>query len=447
MNSREIGKMDQALLSAAMKLRFYPIVLQEGKGAVLVDADGREYLDFNAGWAVANTGYGHPRISKVISRQLEKLSFSSLTSAQSQESVWLAEELIGLTPGSFEKKVWFGHSGSDANELIAKLSPVLGRPVILTFTGSYHGQTMGACSMSGHPALNRYAAANHVIKLPYPYCYRCPFEKEQESCGLFCLRYIEDYVLKFMCSPAQVGALVAEAIQSDGGDVVPPDGFLKGLEQICRKHDILLVLDEVKSGLGRTGKWFAFQHWDVTPDVVILGKPLASGQPLSAVVGRRELLDAGSGAHLFTTAGNPVACKAALETLDIIREEKLSEQAQLTGAYLLHRLEELKKRFEVIGQVRGKGLLLGVELVKDSVTREPAPEIAAMVAYRCFELGLLFYCVGIHSNVLEFTPPLILTTQQAEKGVRILARALEEVMAGRLSPEKVSGFSGWNTYG
>ncbi|NBI61762.1 aspartate aminotransferase family protein [Clostridiales bacterium] len=444
--SKELLNRDAASLSDVMKLRFYPIVAKSAKGARIWDADGKEYLDFSAGWGVVNAGYNHPRILEAVTDQMKELSFASTISVSSEVSVRLAEQLKELVPGDFEKKAWYGHSGSDANEFIAKIVPeATGKPRVLTFVGSYHGQTMGSYAMSGHPAQSRFIGGGNVTKLPYPYCYRCAFEKEPETCGLFCARYIEEYILNAVCAPDQVAAVVVEAVQCDGGDVVPPTGFLKALECICRENDLLLIVDEVKIGFGRTGRMFGFEKEGIVPDAVIMAKPMASGQPLSAVVGRKELMDSAVGAHLFTTAGNPVACAAALETIRIIQEERLMENAAEVGAYFLEKLRQLAEKYPVIGQVRGEGLVLGAELVEDRETKEPADRLAALVVYRAYELGLLFYDTGIHSNVLEFTPPLIITKEDVDQAAAILEQALEDALAGEVDPEKIKDYIGWSS--
>lgn len=444
--SDKLFQKDKKVLSDVMKLRFCPFVAESGEGAVLKDPDGKEYLDFSAGWGVANTGYNHPRIVDAVSRQMKKLSFASTISVLNNESIELADKLIELTPGDFEKSVWYGHSGSDANEFIAKIVPVAtNRSRILTFVGSYHGQTMGSYAMSGHPSQSRFVGGGNIVKLPYPYCYRCAFEKEESSCDLFCLRYIEDYIFDSVVSPDQVGAIVIEAVQCDGGDVVPAKGFLKGLESICRKHGILFIIDEVKIGFGRTGKMFGFEHFDVVPDAVIMAKPMASGQPLSAVVGRRELMDAGVGMHLFTTAGNPVACAAAMETINIIEDEKLMDNAQQLGSYIVDRFNELKTKYPVIGDVRGKGLVIGVELVEGRETKIPASDMAALVVYRAYELGLIMYDSGINSNVLEVTPPLVITKEQADFAIDVITQAIDDVLTGKITMDKLEEFAGWSS--
>ena len=443
--SNDLFLRDKAVVSDVMKLRFCPFVAETADGAYLIDPDGKKYLDFSAGWGVANTGYNHPRIIEAVSKAVKKLSFTTTISMLNRESIELAERLVELTPGDFEKAVWYGHSGSDANEFLAKMVPVAtGRDRILTFVGSYHGQTMGSYGMSGHPSQSKFIAGGNVVKLPYPYCYRCAFEKERESCDLFCLRYIEDYIFDAVAAPDQIGAIVIEAVQCDGGDVVPADGFLKGLEALCRKHGILFIIDEVKIGFGRTGKMFGFENWGVTPDAVVMGKPMGGGQPLSAVVGRKELLNAGVGMHLFTTAGNPVACAAGLETIKIIEEEKLRENAKEMGDYLVSLFNDMKKDYPAIGDVRGKGLVIGVELIEDPETKAPASDMAAMLVYRCYELGLLLYDSGINANTIELTPPLIITREQCDEAVAIIKQALDDVIEGRITMDKLDEFAGWS---
>lgn len=430
----------QSVIPALDKIRLYM------RGWLNYYGNGKEFLDFSAGWGVVNTGYGHPRILKAIYEQAEKISFASTISVINEPSVRLAEELTALIPGDFKKKVWYGHSGSDANELIAKIAPMAtGKPRILTFVGSYHGQTAGSCAMSGHPAQSWFSGGGNVTKLPYPYCYRCAFGKEKETCGLFCAEYIRNYVLDIVCPAKQTGAIVIEAVQCDGGDVAPPKGFLKALEAICKEKDILLILDEVKIGFGRTGRMFGFEWEEIVPDAVIMAKPMASGQPLSAVVGRSELLDAGIGLHLFTTAGNPTACRTALETISIIKDEALCQNAEKMGIYFKQKLEALQSRYAEIGDVRGQGLVLGMELVKPDEENAPDERLTSLVVYRAWELGLLIYDTGLYSNVLEFTPPLIITEEDVDQAVNILEQALCDALEGKITEEKLADYAGWNS--
>jgi 4-aminobutyrate aminotransferase len=458
---RDIVRRDADALSEVMKLRFNPLIAERARGSSLWDPDGREYLDFSAGWGVANIGYAHPRLLERTARQQSRLGFLSTISMINEESVALAERLKSLVPGGDGMKVWYGHSGSDANEFIAKIVPMAtGRPRILTFTGSYHGQTMGAYGMSGHPAQSRFIAGAGVLKAPYPYCRRCPFGRSKESCGMFCIDYIRDFVLSDMAPAEQVSAVVIEAVQCDGGDVVPPDGFLRGLREICDDRGILLVLDEVKIGFGRTGRFFGFEWDGIVPDAVVMGKPMGGGHPLSAVVGRADIMDAGTGLHLFTTAGNPLACAASLVTIDIIKDEGLEERAGLLGRALSDGLAALKNKYGCIGDVRGRGLVIGVEIVdaggcvaSDSAqdaggsVRAPAPDgrLAALIAWRAFELGLIFYCTGNKSNVLELTPPLVLTDVEAERALGIMGAAIDDAIGGRVDEAAALSYAGWGT--
>jgi 4-aminobutyrate aminotransferase len=345
-------------------------------------------------------------------------------------------------PGPFDKKVWFGLHGSDANETLAKLVPLAtGRRRFISFIGGYHGQTGGSAALSGHTAQARFTSATPVVKVPYPNPYR-PLFGERDPVEAV-LDYLENYVLRTICPPGDTAAVIVEAIQSDGGDIVPPEDSLPGLERLCRRHGILLLIDEVKAGMGRTGRMFAFEHFGVTPDAVSLGKSLGGGMPISAVVGRPEILDVGTAINLYTTAGNPTACAAALATLDVIEEDELVERAARRGALLLNRLRDLKKAHPLIGDVRGLGLLTGLETVRDRGTKEPADLEIAKVVYRAYQLGLLVFYGGIYSNVMELTPPLTLTEDDVEEGVAILDQAIGEVEAGEIPDSLLADYCGW----
>jgi 4-aminobutyrate aminotransferase len=435
---------DEKVIGSAMKIRLFPLVVEKGEGNRLIDVNGKEYIDFTANWGVANTGYCHPKVTERIKKQVDKNTFSSYTTVINELGVELAEKLIQLTPGNFEKKVWFGLSGSDANGCIFKMVPMAKqRSRLVSFCGAYHGQTFGSLSISGHTAQAKFIGAGNVTKIPYPYCYRCAFDKSPENCGLYCLDFLENHIFKTVCPPEDVAGIIIEAIQCDGGDVVPPDGYLPRLQQICEKHGICLVLDEVKIGVGRTGRFFGFEHFNVVPDAISFGKPIASGIPLSGVIARKEILDAGVATHLFTAGGSPIAAAAALATIDVVINEGLMENAEKVGNYLKSKLMELKGKYEIVGDVRGKGLVLGVELVKDRETKKPASEETAKLCFRAFQKGLVIFYVGIHSNVLEFTPPLTLTEQEVDEGVAILEEALIDVINGKVAGEDLVRYTGW----
>lgn len=437
---------DARALGNVLKVRFYPLAVERAQGCTITDVEGVEYLDFMAGWAVANTGYGHPGVVEPVMAQMQKTSFATLTALMNEPAITLAERLVALMPGDFEKKAWFGLHGSDATDALSKLVPMATkRPRLVSYIGGYHGQTGGSAALSGHTAQARVTGGGNVVKVPYPYPYRCLFgSRSPEECGERYLSYIEDYVFRTICPPEDTAGIIIEPVQSDGGDIVPPDNYLPGLEALCRRHGIMLLIDEVKVGFGRTGTMFGFQNWGITPDAVALGKSIGSGvAALSAVVGRKEILDVGTAINMYTVAGNPVSATAGLATLDTIERDGLVDNAREIGEYLLDGFTSLMARHQLIGDVRGKGMILGVELVRDRATKEPAATEAAKVVYRCKELGLVLFYGGIYSNVLEITPPLTMTREEAQRGLEIIDEALSDVVGGRFPDEKLGMYVGW----
>jgi len=444
LTAEECYEWDDRVIGNAIKLRFFPLAVESGRGCRLRDVDGKEYLDLTAGWGVASLGYSNPRVREAVREELERTTFNGLISSINRPSLELAERLIALTPGGFQKKAWFGFCGSEASEIVGRLLPLAtGKRRVLGFIGGYHGSTDASMSLSSHAAQTRFIGGGNVIRAPYPDPYRCPFGEGVDDCAEKTIRYIEDYLLKTICPPHDTSAVIVEAVQSDSGDVVPPPDFLPKLEQLCRRHGLYLVIDEVKVGLGRTGKMFAFEHAGVSPDVVILGKPLGGGLPVSAIVGRKELLDAGNALAIFSSAGYGLGAAAGLATLSVIQQDGLIENAGLVGSYLHEKLSELKNRHRLIGDVRGLGLIQGMELVRDQRTKEPATKETAKVVYRAFELGLLVFYVGTFSNVLEMTPPLILSKPDVDEAVQILDQALTDVEEDRISDAKIARFAGW----
>ena len=442
----QLYEMDSGLISDALKIRFFPHVNHEGQGARLIDTEGRKYLDFSAGWAVANTGYSHPHVKAAVIAQLQRATFGGLLSSMHQPALLLAEKLVKLVPGDFHKKVWYGLSGSDASEAAGRLLHLAtGKRRMVSFIGAYHGSTAASMSMSAHVAWTQFIGGGHVTKIPYPHPYRCPFGDgiSGEDCAVKVIRYLEDYIFQTICPPQDVAGIIVEAVQSDGGDIVPPPNFLPMLEDLCRRYGIYLIVDEVKVGMGRTGEWFAFQHSGITPDMVIMGKALGGGLPLSAIVARKEILDVGPALALFTTAGNALSCTAGLATIEAIQQDGLVDNARKVGTYLHDRLAALQDKHPLIGNVRGLGLIQGVELVRNRTTKEPASSETAKVVFRAFELGLIVFYAGMFSNVIEITPPLLLTELDAEEGVAILDQAISDVEAGRVSDTAVARYAGW----
>lgn len=442
--SLEIVERERAAVGDVMKIRFYPFVVAEADGVRLLDADGNEYLDLIAGAGVVQAGYRHPRIREAIVAELDR-SWSNMHCCYPNiRATELAERLCALFPGDFDKKAWFGATGSDANDCVAKLAPLAtGRRRLVSYVGGYHGQTVGSVALSGHSAQARFVGAGNVTKVPYPYPYRCAWGPcDSDECSLKCLRFVEDYALGAVSPADDTAAIIIEPVQSDGGDIVPPGNYFPALRELCDRHGIWLVVDEVKTGLGRTGRMFAFEHSGVQPDAISLGKPLGGGLPLSGVVGRRELLDVDA-FSLYTLGGSPVPCAAALAAIDVLDDERLAENADRMGRRFLDGLLELQRHHALIGDVRGKGLMIGVELVEDRTSRAPAAKDAARFVYRCFELGVLVIYCGLLGNVIELTPPLTVSERDVDEALDVFDRALTDLEAGRFDDAKLTAYAGW----
>lgn len=436
---------DHRLIAEAEKIRFFPFAPVSGNGVWLTTVDGRQVLDFSSGWAVANVGYANAAVRRAVSKQLDNGYFSGLTSAVIGPAVALAEELSAIVPiQSRSPKVWFGHSGSDANECVARLVPMsTGRKRLVSFIGSYHGSTDGSAALSGHTAQARYAGSPVSVKVPFPDAYRPMFggDTRQNEQGI--IDYLDQHVLESISPRDDTAAIFVEAAQSDGGDLFPTPGFLRRLRDICDRDGIMLVVDEVKVGMGRTGQWWAYEHAGIRPDIVVTGKALGGGMPISAVVGPSEVLDVGTALALYTTAGNAACAAGALAAIETTRELDLLSNASTVGSYLKEGLHSLADRHPSVGDVRGEGLFLGVELVADRATKEPASQHAAKVVWRALELGVSLFYVGLRSNVLEITPPLTITREQAELGLEILEKSISEVEGGWKPPDEFSRYAGW----
>ena len=429
-NAKRIISEDKELLMQSF-VRWYPLVIKTGYGAIVEDVDGNLYIDFNSGLAVLNVGHCHPKVVRAIQEQAKKLLHYSLTDFYYEEAVELAKKLVEITPGNFRKKVFYGNSGAEAIEGSIKIARghFKGqRPYIIAFTGSFHGRTMGAVSLtSSKPVQRKYFSPllPCVEHVPYPYCYRCPFKLEYPECGCWCIDFIEEWILKKYISPDEVCAIFFEPIAGEGGYIDPPKECWQKLRKLTEKHGILLVADEVQSGNGRSGKWYAIEHWDVAPDILATAKGIASGLPLGVIVGREEVMTLPKGSHASTFGGNPVACIAAKAVIEVIEEEKLLENATKLGEYIKKRFNELKDELEIIGDVRGKGLMIGVELVRNKDTKEPAVKELSHVINECFKRGILVISAGI--SALRIAPPLVITKELVDKGLEIIENVLREV--------------------
>jgi 4-aminobutyrate aminotransferase len=411
--------------------RSYPLVAQRGEGAIVEDVDGNRFLDFNAGIAVVATGHCHPRVVDAIQKQAARLIHMSGTDFYYEEMAALAEKLAEIAPGSVPRRVSYGNSGAEAIEGAIKLARYsTGRDKLIAFYGGFHGRTMGALSLTARKAVQRAGfgpLVPGVVHTPYPYCYRCPFGREPEGCAVECVRHIENTILKTVAPADEVAAIVFEPVQGEGGYVVPPRKFFDELALVARQNGILLVSDEVQSGMGRTGKMWAAEHFDLVPDIMAVAKGIASGMPLGATVARADLMTWPAGAHASTFGGNPVSCAAALVTIALL-EESLVENAARMGAYIMDRIRNWPARFPQVGEVRGLGLMIGIELVRDQGTREKAPELRDRVLALAFERGLL--ALGAGDNTIRLSPPLVITRDQCDFAIGTLEQCLKTATNG-----------------
>jgi 4-aminobutyrate aminotransferase len=405
--------------------RDYPLAVERGEGCMIEDVDGNRFLDFNAGIAVVATGHCHPRVVEAVQKQAARLIHMSCTDFYYEGMVALAEKLAAIAPGSVERRVSFGNSGAEAMEGAIKLARyATGRDKIIAFYGGFHGRTMGALSLTARKAVQREGFGPlipGVAHAPYPNCYRCPYGKEPDSCAVECVKFIENTLLRTVSPANETAAIAVEPVQGEGGYIVPPRKFFDELARVAKQHGILLIFDEVQSGVGRTGKMWAAQHFDAVPDILAVAKGIASGLPLGATVARRELMSWPPGAHASTFGGNPVACAAALATIALL-EEELVENAARMGAHLMDRMRDWPARFGCVGEVRGLGLMIGIEFVGDKATREPAPLIRNAIVDRAFHEGLLV--LGAGDSTIRLCPPLVVNRDQCDFAVETLEECI-----------------------
>jgi 4-aminobutyrate aminotransferase len=399
--------------------RVYPLACERAAGAVIEDVDGNRFLDFTAGIAVCSTGHCHPRVVAAIQQQAAKLLHMSGTDFYYAPQGELAKKLAEIAPGSESKRVFFTNSGAESVEAAFKLARYhTGRQHMLAFFGAFHGRTMGALSLTGSKVVQRRGFAPLiplVSHIDYPNIYRGSSSRDS-------LDQLND-LFKRTVAPQELAAIIVEPIQGEGGYIVPPPEFHRELRSLCDQHGILMIVDEVQSGMGRTGKMFAMEHWGVVPDIVCLAKGIASGMPLGAIIAKDSIMDWGPGSHASTFGGNPVSCVAALETIKLL-EEGLMASAHTVGEHLKSRLAELMTRHKLIGDVRGLGLMIGVELVRDRATKEAASTERDEIVQTCFRRGLLLLGCGV--NTLRFCPPLVVTKEQCDTAIAILDDVLKK---------------------
>ncbi|HET7218629.1 MAG TPA: acetyl ornithine aminotransferase family protein [Vicinamibacterales bacterium] len=425
--ARAIIERDKKYVSPSYT-RDYPFVIAHGDGAVVEDVDGNRFIDCAAGIAVNSTGVSHPEVVKAIADQAQKFIHMSGTDFYYEPQVRLAEELAAIAPIAGDVRTFFGNSGTEATEAAIKLARYhTRRQGIIAFLGAFHGRSMGSLSLTASKTVQRRGFGPFVPGIyhaPYPDSYRAA---SPEAATTQSLGYIEDQLFTHLVAPDEIAAVVVEPIQGEGGYVVPPPAFLHGLRDLTKKHGILLVVDEVQSGMGRTGKMFASDHIGLQGDIVTIAKGIASGLPLGVTCARADVMSWPPGAHASTFGGNPVACAAALTTLKLLKEQYVANAAEV-GAHLMNGLRALQARYPLIGDVRGKGLMIGIELVRNRETKERAIEERNALVQAAFKRGVLV--LGAGRNALRLAPPLVLTRAQADSVLRVLDQALSEVSAG-----------------
>ena len=424
--ARAILERDRAVVSPSYP-RSAPFVMARGEGAVVEDVDGNVYLDFSAGIAVAATGHSHPAIVRAVTDQASRFLHIS-TDYYHEPQVALGEALAKIAPIGGRARTFFSNSGTEAVEAAIKLARYhTKRFNIIAFLGSFHGRTLGSLALTSSRTVQRRGfgpMTGGVFHAPYANPYRCPVgAHDAASCTRECLSYIENQILTHLVAPDEVAAIIVEPIQGEGGYVVPPPEFLQGLAAIAAKHGMLLVVDEVQSGIGRTGRMFAIEHAGVQPDIIIAAKGIASGLPMGVTIARDDVMDWPLGAHSNTFGGNPVACAAALATLELVQTSLMRNAAEV-GDFLMSKLCDLARKHRIVGDVRGCGLMIGIELVRDRHTKERAGAERDALVGAAFRRGLLVLAAG--ASTVRLSPPLVVTREQSEIAVGILDQALTE---------------------
>ena len=409
----------------------HPIFARKAKGAVITDVEGKDYIDFAGGIGVNNIGHCDEEVVKAVRDQIDQYIHTCFHVVMYEPYVELAKRLNSLTPGSFPKKTMFANSGAEAVENAVKIARhATGRPATIAFEDAFHGRTLLAVSLTSKMKPYKFGFAPYapeIYRIPYAYCYRCAYQLEYPSCELHCAYALKAFFNTHI-SAEQVAALIVEPVLGEGGFVVPPKEYFKVIQKICQDNGIVFIADEVQTGFGRTARIFAMEHYGVAPDIVIMAKSLAGGFPLSAVTGRAELMDHPQPGGLGGTyGGNPVACRAALAVLDQFGKKDLLARAEKIGTKVLETFNDFYDRFPAVGDVRGLGAMVGMELVTDRITKEPAAVLTKRLVDRCREKGLLMISAGTHSNIIRPLMPLVITDEQLERGLSIIGEALQEL--------------------
>jgi 4-aminobutyrate aminotransferase / (S)-3-amino-2-methylpropionate transaminase / 5-aminovalerate transaminase len=432
--SRALGERREAAVPRGVS-QATPVYVARAQDAWLEDVDGNRYLDFAGGIGCLNVGQRNPAVTSAIEAQLQNFLHTCVQVTPYESYIRLAERMNKITPGDFPKKTFFMNSGAEAVENAIKIARAhTGRSGVIAFEDAFHGRTMMALALTSktHPYKAGFAPfPGEVYRIPYAYCYRCSYSLQYPSCDVFCARHLEDTFRRVVASE-DVAAVIAEPVLGEGGFVAPPPEFFRLVMEICRKHGMLFIADEVQSGFGRTGKMFACEHYGIEPDILITAKSLGGGLPLAAVTGRSEIMDAPDVGGLGGTfAGNSLSCAAANAVLDVFESEDLLNRADSIGERFHKRAKEWKTRFEIIGEVRGLGAMRAIELVKSRQTREPAPDETRRISQYCYEHGLITVTAGTYGNVIRLLMPLVITDDQVDEGLDVLESGLSSVCAGQ----------------
>lgn len=442
--AQDLIKEDEQYFAKSGRIKYYPLAIDHGYGATLVDVDGKEYIDLLASASSQNVGHAPKKVTEAIKKQVDKFVHYTPAYMYHEPLIRLSKKLCDISPGDYEKRVTYGLSGSDANDGIIKFARAYtGRPYIISFTNAYHGSTFGSLSMSAI-SLNmkkKYGPLlNGFYHIPFPDNYRGLFEQPNANTVDEYLAPLKEMFDKYV--PAdEVACIVLETIQGDGGLLEPVPGYFEALEGICREHGILIAVDDIQQGLGRTGKWSSVEHFNFTPDLITFGKSLAGGLPMSAIVGRKEIMETlEAPAHLFTTGANPVSCEAALATLEMLEEEQLLEASLEKGKYVRQTMDRWVTDYECIGDVRGKGLSIGIDVVSDYIQKTRDPEAALKICNYCFDKGVVI--IAVAGNVLRFQPPLVISYEQLDYALSTLEDAIRALNRGELDQYEIEG-QGW----
>jgi len=412
------------------------LFVSEAKGATLKDVEGKRYIDFAGGIGVENVGHCAEEVISAIKDQAEKYIHTCFHVVMYESYLALAKKLNEATPGDFEKKSMFANSGAEAVENAIKIARYYTkRDAVICFEDAFHGRTLLTMSLTSKIKPYKFGfgpSAPEVYRVPYAYCYRCPFKEKYPSCNLKCAEHLREFFHTYV--PAEnVTALIVEPVLGEGGFVIPPKEFLPRLKEICEENGILFIADEIQTGFGRTGKMFAVEHFNVEPDIITTAKSLAAGLPLSGITGRAEIMDAPHiGGLGGTFGGNPLACRAGLAVFDIFEKKDLLSRAQKIGKKVLQKFKEMQEKCSLIGDVRGLGAMVAMELVKDRKTKEPAKEETNLLVKKCYEKGLILISAGTYDNIIRTLMPLVISDDELEEGLSILEEGVREVEKHRL---------------